>query len=136
MQESDCEEMNGDHRPREASLNDSVGSSDEFHGCPEDALAARLDAMDKWELVQECLLMEQRVERLELKLRAARNAQADEQTQTEDERRLALDSEEQAKQKAAVFVEEIRKLALENELMRAQNRALGEALRESGVDLP
>lgn len=136
VQEPDRESSNGPHGPLETSLNESVDSPDEFHGAPEEVLVERLDAMSKWELVQECLLMEKRAERLEARLRASLNARADEQTQTEDERRWALESAEQARQKVAVFAEEIRKLAYENELVRAENRALGEMLREKGVHLP
>lgn len=150
VQEPDYESRNGHHRHRENSLNDSIDSSDEFYSSPEDeedflqkqfseayddVHAERLNAMSKSELVQEYLLLEERVEDLELKLRAARNARADAQTQTGGEPRLTLDSEEQAQQKVAVFRDEIRKLADENALVRAQNRALREALDASPVDL-
>lgn len=150
VQEPDYESMNGHHRHRENSLNDSIDSSDEFYSSPEDeedflqkqfseayddVHAERLNAMSKSELLQEYLLLEERVEDLELKLRAARSARADAQTQTSGEPRLTLDSDEQAQQKVAVFRDEIRKLADENALVRAQNRALREALDASPVDL-
>lgn len=150
VQEPDYESKNGHHRHRENSLNDSIDSSDEFYSSPEDeedflqkqfseayddVHAERLNAMSKSELVQEYLLLEERVEDLELKLRAARNARTDAQTQTSGEPRPTLDSEEQAQQKVAVFRDEIRKLADENALVRAQNRALREALDASPVDL-
>uniref|UniRef100_A0A1E1XR56 Putative negative regulation of cyclin-dependent protein kinase n=1 Tax=Amblyomma sculptum TaxID=1581419 RepID=A0A1E1XR56_AMBSC len=150
VQEPDYESMNGHHRHRENSLNDSVDSSDEFYSSPEDeedflqkqfseayddVHAERLNAMSKAELVQEYLLLEERVEELELKLRAARNARADAQTQTGADARPATDSEEQAQQKMAVFRDEIRKLADENALVRAHNRALREALDPSPAEL-
>lgn len=150
VQEPDYESMNGHHRHRENSINDSVDSSDEFYSSPEDeedflqkqfceayddVHAERLNAMSKAELVQEYLLLEERVEELEMKLRAARNARADAQTQTGADARPATDSEEQAQQKIAVFRDEIRKLADENALVRAHNRALREALDASPVEL-
>lgn len=150
VQEPDYESMNGHHRHRENSINDSVDSSDEFYSSPEDeedflqkqfseayddVHAERLNAMSKAELVQEFLLLEERVEELELKLRAARNARADAQTQTGADARPATDSDEQAQQKMAVFRDEIRKLADENALVRAHNRALREALDGSPVEM-
>ncbi|CAN8014862.1 unnamed protein product [Ixodes persulcatus] len=134
VQEPDFESRNGHHRHREDSVN-SVDSSDEFYSSPEDeddflqkqfseayddVHAERLSSMSKAELVQEYLLLEDRVEDLEQKLRAARAARADAHTQT------APDPEQA--QKLAVFRDEIRKLADENALVRAQNRALREAL--------
>lgn len=134
VQEPDFESRNGHHRHREDSVN-SVDSSDEFYSSPEDeddflqkqfseayddVHAERLSSMSKAELVQEYLLLEDRVEDLEQKLRAARAARADAHTQT-------VPDPEQA-QKLAVFRDEIRKLADENALVRAQNRALREAL--------
>lgn len=150
VQEPDYESMNGHHRHRENSINDSVDSSDEFYSSPEDeedflqkqfseayddVHAERLNAMSKAELVQEYLLLEERVEELEVKLKAARNARADAQTQTGADSRPATDSEEQAHQKMAVFRDEIRKLADENALVRARNRALREAMDASPVQL-
>ncbi|KAM7313059.1 putative protein HEXIM1 [Ixodes scapularis] len=134
VQEPDFESRNGHHRHREDSVN-SVDSSDEFYSSPEDeddflqkqfseayddVHAERLSSMSKAELVQEYLLLEDRVEDLEQKLRAARAARVDAHTQT------APDPEQA--QKLAVFRDEIRKLADENALVRAQNRALREAL--------
>lgn len=153
VQEPDYESMNGvHHRHRENSINDSVDSSDEFYSSPEDeedflqkqfseayedVHAERLNSMSKSELVQEYLLLEERVEELEHKLKAARAARADAQTQTGAEARPppVTDSDEQAQQKMAVFRDEIRKLADENALVRAHNRALREALDPSPVDL-
>uniref|UniRef100_A0A023GKD4 Putative hexamethylene bis-acetamide inducible 1 n=1 Tax=Amblyomma triste TaxID=251400 RepID=A0A023GKD4_AMBTT len=150
VQEPDYESMNGHHRHRENSINDSVDSSDEFYSSPEDeedflqkqfseayddVHAERLNSMSKAELVQEYLLLEDRVEELELKLKAARNARADAQTQTGADARPVTDSEEQAQQKMAVFRDEIRKLADENALVRVHNRALREALNTSPAEL-
>ncbi|KAH7951129.1 protein HEXIM1 [Rhipicephalus sanguineus] len=153
VQEPDYESMNGHHRHRENSINDSVDSSDEFYSSPEDeedflqkqfseayedVHAERLNSMSKAELVQEYLLLEERVEELEHKLKEARAARADAQTQTGgvvEARPMATDSEEQAQQKMAVFRDEIRKLADENALVRKHNRALREALDPSPAEL-
>lgn len=139
VQEPDYESRNGHHRHRDDSVN-SVDSSDEFYSSPEDeddflqkqfseayddVHAERLSSMSKAELVQEYLLLEERVEDLEQKLRAARAARTDAHTQT------APDLEPEQAQKLAVFRDEIRKLADENALVRAQNRALREALDAS-----
>ncbi|CAN7984542.1 unnamed protein product [Ixodes hexagonus] len=138
VQEPDFESKNGQHhRHRDDSVN-SLDSSDEFYSSPEDeddflqkqfseayddVHAERLSSMTKAELVQEYLLLEDRIEDLEQKLRAARAARADAHTQT------APDAEQA--QKLAVFRDEIRKLADENALVRAQNLALREALDAS-----
>uniref|UniRef100_A0A131YRB7 Protein HEXIM1/2 n=1 Tax=Rhipicephalus appendiculatus TaxID=34631 RepID=A0A131YRB7_RHIAP len=152
VQEPDYESMNGHHRHRENSINDSVDSSDEFYSSPEDeedflqkqfseayedVHAERLNSMSKAELVQEYLQLEERVEELEHKLKEARAARADAQTQTgcAEARPPATDSEEQAHQKMAVFRDEIRKLADENALVRKHNRALREALDASPAEL-
>lgn len=143
VQEPDYEVKPNGHRHRDDSVN-SLDSSDEFYSSPEDeddflqkqfseayddVHAERLSSMTKAELVQEYLLLEDRVEDLEQKLRAARATRTDAQTQTPPP-----PDHEQA-QKIAVFRDEIRKLADENALVRAQNRALREALDASPTTL-
>lgn len=152
VQEPDYESMNGHHRHRENSINDSADTSDEFYSSPEDeedflqkqfsvayedVHAERLNSMSKAELVQEYMQLEERVEELEHKLKEARAVRADAQTQTgvEGGRPPATDSAEQALQKMAVFRDEIRKLADENALVRKQNRALRDALDTSPAEL-
>ncbi|KAH8022602.1 hypothetical protein HPB51_000902 [Rhipicephalus microplus] len=109
----------------------------QFSEAYEDVHAERLNSMSKAELVQEYLLLEERVEELEHKLKEARAARADAQTQTGcvDARPPATDSVEQAQQKMAVFRDEIRKLADENALVRKHNRALREVLDTSPAEL-
>ncbi|XP_064472329.1 protein HEXIM1-like [Ornithodoros turicata] len=143
VQEPDYEHIvNGGHRHRDNSINsvNSIDSSDEFYSSPEDEddflqkqfseayddiHAERLNSMSKTELVQEYLLLEDRVQDLEHKLRESRTARLDVETQT-----TAEETEEQL-QKISIFKEEIRKLADENVRIRAENKALRELVTAS-----
>ncbi|KAL3218131.1 hypothetical protein MRX96_031818 [Rhipicephalus microplus] len=126
VQEPDYESMNGHHRHRENSINDSVDSSDEFYSSPED---------------EEDFLQKQFSEAYEdvhaERLNSMSKAGACSRTQTGcvDARPPATDSVEQAQQKMAVFRDEIRKLADENALVRKHNRALREVLDTSPAEL-
>lgn len=142
VQEPDYEHIPNCHRHNREN---SVDSSDEYYSSPEDEEdflqkqfteaydnihAERLNAMSKTELVQEYILLEDKVEELENQLKKVSPSSMDRLT-AECEVQTVLVHEDHI-EKVRIFKEEIKKLTDENNRLVSENELLRSRVVENG----
>lgn len=138
MEDHNVQEPNYEHIPnghRHNNRENSVDSSDEYYSSPEDEEdflqkqfteaydnihAERLNAMSKTELVQEYILLEDKVEELENQLKNASRYPNDRLTAEREVQTVLEDQFE----KVRIFKEEIQKLTDENDRLKSENELL------------